>query len=227
MIHLQHVKPGRKRIATTLIIMYVNICLYTTFFGCTTASLAPKPPYRKHQKPKGYLRRRPSQWGVAADRSAEAYSSPSSGPSLLLADLPKFRTPRAGADAPDTQIGPAVGDGGGSRASTHPVHLPTNVSLACAMSQAPTTTFTADPPKGRTFARQGELPKLPIPPLEDTLRRYLNALVGLQDAQEHSRTRAVVEEFLKGDGPRIQEKLVEWAKTKDRWVMDRDLPYTS
>jgi carnitine O-acetyltransferase len=84
------------------------------------------------------------------------------------------------------------------------------------MAQPPVTTFEAKPPPNRTFARQGELPKLPIPPLEETLKRYLNALVGLQDPHEHARTRAAVDDFLKGEGPRIQERLIEWAKTKDR-----------
>lgn len=35
-------------------------------------------------------------------------------------------------------------------------------------------------PSGKTFAGQGQLPKLPIPPLEETMRRYLSALEGLQ-----------------------------------------------
>jgi carnitine O-acetyltransferase len=86
------------------------------------------------------------------------------------------------------------------------------------MAQPPVTKFEAHPPANRTFARQGELPKLPIPPLKDTLDRYLNALVGLQDEHEHARTRAAVEDFLHGEGPRLQERLIEWAKTKDRRV---------
>jgi carnitine O-acetyltransferase len=90
------------------------------------------------------------------------------------------------------------------------------------MSTGPTTTFSENPPVHRTFARQADLPKLPIPPLEETCKRYLNALVGLQDAREHVRTKAAVEEFLKGDGARLQERLVEWAKTKDRCVASVD-----
>lgn len=85
-------------------------------------------------------------------------------------------------------------------------------------SSAPTTTFEADPPPNRTFARQAELPKLPVPPLEETCRRYLTALRGLQDEKEHAKTKIVVDEFLKGEGPRIQERLKEWAKSKARWV---------
>lgn len=35
-------------------------------------------------------------------------------------------------------------------------------------------------PAGKTFQGQGLLPKLPVPPLEDTLERYLKALEALQ-----------------------------------------------
>lgn len=33
---------------------------------------------------------------------------------------------------------------------------------------------------GKTMAHQDKLPHLPIPPLEDTMKRYLRALEGLQ-----------------------------------------------
>ena len=61
-----------------------------------------------------------------------------------------------------------------------------------------------------------DLPTLPIPPLEDTCRRYLRALEGLQEPDEHARTKMAVEEFLDGDGPRIQARLKSWAATKAR-----------
>ena len=60
------------------------------------------------------------------------------------------------------------------------------------------------------------LPTLPIPPLEDTCRRYLRALEGLQEPDEHARTKKAVEEFLNGDGPRIQARLKNWAAKKAR-----------
>lgn len=72
--------------------------------------------------------------------------------------------------------------------------------------------------QGKTFAGQSSIPKLPIPPLEDTCNRYLRALEGLQDPVEHARTKAIVEEFLKGEGPRLQEKLKAYAADKARWV---------
>ena len=45
------------------------------------------------------------------------------------------------------------------------------------MAATPVTKFEANPPKSRTFARQDELPKLPVPPLEDTPQdAIINAL---------------------------------------------------
>ena len=83
-----------------------------------------------------------------------------------------------------------------------------------------TTKFDPSPPHAQTFASQGKLPKLPIPPLEDTCKRYLRALEALQTPHEHEETKRAVQEFLEDpeQGPRIQKKLEEWAKTKDRRV---------
>jgi carnitine O-acetyltransferase len=70
-----------------------------------------------------------------------------------------------------------------------------------------------------TWAHQCHLPKLPIPPLEDTCRRYLTALKGLQDKGEHENTVKAVEAFLHaGDGLRVQEMLLEYSKDKSRCV---------
>lgn len=69
----------------------------------------------------------------------------------------------------------------------------------------------------KTFQASKNLPTLPIPPLEDTCHRYLRALEGLQEPDEHARTKKAVEEFLNGDGPRIQGRLKSWAANKARW----------
>ncbi|WVQ68800.1 uncharacterized protein L199_007009 [Kwoniella botswanensis] len=65
-----------------------------------------------------------------------------------------------------------------------------------------------------------DLPKLPIPPLKDTLKRYLRALEGLQTPEEHQRTKEVVEEFLTegGEGEKWQRKLEEYAKEKESYI---------
>ena len=72
------------------------------------------------------------------------------------------------------------------------------------------------PASGRTFANQDALPKLPIPPLEDTCKRYLIALRGLQDDGEHDATTRAVQSFLQGDGPALQGRLRQWAADRAR-----------
>ena len=79
------------------------------------------------------------------------------------------------------------------------------------------TPFISTEHPRRTFSCQDKLPRLPIPPLEDTCRRYLKALEALQDEKEHELTTAAVKEFLEKDGPEIQKRLRDWAKDKDRY----------
>ncbi|KAI9709063.1 MAG: hypothetical protein M1820_003509 [Bogoriella megaspora] len=71
---------------------------------------------------------------------------------------------------------------------------------------------------GITFAAQDNLPKLPIPELDDTCRRYLEALRPLQSAREHQDTVAAVNEFKKRDGPDLQERLKKYATGKTSYI---------
>ncbi|GAA5828545.1 hypothetical protein JCM11251_000843 [Rhodosporidiobolus azoricus] len=73
-------------------------------------------------------------------------------------------------------------------------------------------------PPGKTFAGQEALPKLPIPPLEDTMKRYLKALEGLQSHSEHARTEAVVQDFLQNEGPELHERLKDYAASKASYI---------
>lgn len=72
--------------------------------------------------------------------------------------------------------------------------------------------------QGLTFANQDSLPKLPIPDLEDTCRRHLDALAALQNAREHEDSKAAVREFLKTDGPALQERLKTYATSKTSFI---------
>lgn len=72
--------------------------------------------------------------------------------------------------------------------------------------------------QGLTFANQDSLPKLPIPDLEDTCRRHLDALMALQGPREHEESKAAVAEFLKTDGPSLQEKLKNYATSKTSYI---------
>jgi carnitine O-acetyltransferase len=71
---------------------------------------------------------------------------------------------------------------------------------------------------GITFAGQDQLPKLPIPDLEGTCRKYLEALKPLQSRREHQDSEAAVSEFLKQDGPELQEKLKKYATGKSSYI---------
>ncbi|EAW22630.1 choline/carnitine O-acyltransferase [Aspergillus fischeri NRRL 181] len=72
--------------------------------------------------------------------------------------------------------------------------------------------------KGLTFANQDSLPKLPIPDLESTCKKYVEALSALQTPREQEETKAAVQEFLKTDGPILQEKLKNYASSKTSYI---------
>jgi carnitine O-acetyltransferase len=71
-----------------------------------------------------------------------------------------------------------------------------------------------------TFRHQGELPKLPIPPLEDTCERYLEYIAALQSPEELALSKARVAQFLTEDGPRLQHKLLEYDQDKKSFIED-------
>ena len=69
-----------------------------------------------------------------------------------------------------------------------------------------------------TFAHQDDLPKLPIPDLEVTSSRYLDALKPLQSGREHEDTEAAVKDFVRKDGPELQERLRKYATSKSSYI---------
>ncbi|KAL4073165.1 acyltransferase ChoActase/COT/CPT [Scleroderma yunnanense] len=88
------------------------------------------------------------------------------------------------------------------------------------MSTLGTTFHPTTPLPGQTFANQDKLPKLPIPPLEDTCKRYLTALRALQDDREHAATTRAVQRFLEDEGPQLQGRLKEWAANRASYIED-------
>ena len=81
--------------------------------------------------------------------------------------------------------------------------------------------LVTDGPKheqGITFAAQDKLPKLPIPDLDHSMNRYLAALKPLQSPREHAETQQAVDEFLKSEGPDLQEKLKKYANGKTSYI---------
>jgi len=83
---------------------------------------------------------------------------------------------------------------------------------------APAPDVSSKEKKGLTFANQDSLPKLPVPELEKTCSRYLEALSALQSPREQEETKAAVQDFLKTDGPVLQEKLKNYASSKTSYI---------
>lgn len=71
---------------------------------------------------------------------------------------------------------------------------------------------------GITFAHEDELPKLPIPELESSLKKYKDVLAPLQTRREQSDTAAAVEDFLKTEGPELQDRLKKYAFGKTSYI---------
>ncbi|CAD0092877.1 unnamed protein product [Aureobasidium vineae] len=71
---------------------------------------------------------------------------------------------------------------------------------------------------GVTFASQEKLPKLPIPDLDKSCDKYLASLRPLQSAREHAETEAAVHEFLRAEGPELQEKLKKYATGRSSYI---------
>ena len=72
--------------------------------------------------------------------------------------------------------------------------------------------------QGITFAAQDKLPKLPIPELEPTMKKYLETLVPLQNSQEHRETKAAVSDFLEHEGKDLQERLKKYATGRTSYI---------
>lgn len=96
-----------------------------------------------------------------------------------------------------------------SSTDTKPAMVPSDATL----------TKSSSTPNGEKSKTETNLPKLPLPKLEDTCKRYLRALEALQDEEEHERTKAVVKEFLEsGEGAKWHKKLEEYNEGVDSYI---------
>ncbi|KUL87844.1 hypothetical protein ZTR_03178 [Talaromyces verruculosus] len=70
--------------------------------------------------------------------------------------------------------------------------------------------YVEDLSKGRTLRFEDSLPKLPVPTLEETAKRYLKSVHPLLSAPEYERTTKAVEEFIRpgGQGETLQKRLI-------------------
>ena len=72
--------------------------------------------------------------------------------------------------------------------------------------------------QGITYAAQDKLPRLPIPDLEASMKRYLEALAPLQSSREHEDTKAATKEFALHEGKELQEKLKLYSEGKSSYI---------
>ena len=63
-------------------------------------------------------------------------------------------------------------------------------------------------------------PKIPVPNLKDTINKYLNSIKPISTKIEYEKALKIVEEFLLKQGPDLQKRLLEMAKTSKNWVLD-------
>ncbi|XP_078520524.1 peroxisomal carnitine O-octanoyltransferase-like isoform X2 [Lissotriton helveticus] len=70
----------------------------------------------------------------------------------------------------------------------------------------------------RTFQYQDSLPPLPVPSLEESLRKYLESVKPFLNQEEYQRTLNISKDFEDGIGKELQQKLEERARTKRNWL---------
>lgn len=69
-----------------------------------------------------------------------------------------------------------------------------------------------------TFQYQDSLPSLPVPSLEDSLSKYLDAVHPFASEKEFEATLDIVRKFQDGVGKELHQKLLQRAKTKKNWL---------
>ncbi|XP_030055676.1 peroxisomal carnitine O-octanoyltransferase isoform X2 [Microcaecilia unicolor] len=78
------------------------------------------------------------------------------------------------------------------------------------------TTFEST--EERTFQYQNSLPPLPVPSLDESFKKYLDAVKPFLNKEEYRRTFEIVKKFEHGIGKELQHKLLERAKVKKNWL---------
>lgn len=72
----------------------------------------------------------------------------------------------------------------------------------------------------RPVSTQRDIPRHPVPPLKDTLTRFVRSVKPLLSPSELSTTERLVQDFGEGDGPKLQKLLEDRAKRMDSWIAD-------
>lgn len=68
------------------------------------------------------------------------------------------------------------------------------------------------------FLQQPDLPKLPVPELEKTLQRYLEAVQPILSPEQFSRAQDLAKQLAENEGPELQHHLVERQIKLKNWA---------
>eukprot|EP00961_Rhodomonas_salina_P189202 2552708-Rhodomonas_salina.1 len=74
------------------------------------------------------------------------------------------------------------------------------------------------------MARQNELPRLPIPSLEESVEDMLRAIAPHVSAEKLAETKSKTETFIQSDGPRLHQALIEYDSVPGRKKVTTYLP---
>lgn len=69
-----------------------------------------------------------------------------------------------------------------------------------------------------SFAKDADLPALPLPALDDTLDRYYESLKPFGTEEQLKNSRRIIDTFRNGAGKQLHAVLEERAKTTKNWV---------
>mmetsp|Transcript_26061 Transcript_26061/g.38534 ORF Transcript_26061/g.38534 Transcript_26061/m.38534 type:complete len:740 (-) Transcript_26061:64-2283(-) len=75
-----------------------------------------------------------------------------------------------------------------------------------------TTKETNSTATSSTYTYQSRLPRLPVPPLDDTLKKFLDTVQPLLSSTQFAETKEIVKDFKKKDGAKLQKMLKEYDK---------------
>lgn len=68
------------------------------------------------------------------------------------------------------------------------------------------------------FNQLQALPKVPVPPLEETLSEYLRVLKPIVTVQQYEKTKSIVKQFSSTTGPNLHQYLTDRRDVEDNWV---------
>lgn len=82
--------------------------------------------------------------------------------------------------------------------------------------------FSASSLKGDLFKYQSQLPKLPVPTLQETGAKYLRSIEPFLSKEQLKKSTAIVEDFIRpgGAGEVLQKRLESFAVDKDNWLAE-------